>query len=269
MTEDTRLEGPPFGELVAILAKSIREETRIKSIATTVNAMGKVNWDGDARDQWTSLVDVAADRPAVLGALLPIIDDYLNGTRYYDEFLQWREKNGQSGPSGQSSRARIHQAVSDVRKSRSSLLAHNDPRKGQLYLRTMRSSIMEIKEIIEAMPDKVPSASIVLADAAEEAAAARSEILFACEEALREVDQLTIDIIEARRQSARVRQEYSGQEAFTAERSMVRHLLNDRGLVDLESQALLEVIDQQLAHLEIPVPGSALQGQAAPQRAES
>lgn len=263
MTRDARLEGSAFGKFVAILAKSLRDETKIKSIATTVNVMDKVKWDGDARDQWTSLVNVAADRPKVLDELLQVIDDNLKDTSYHDEFLRWREQSGQRG------HARLDQAVSDVRKSRNSLLAVNDPRKGQLYIRAMRSSIMDIKEIIEAVPDKVPSNPLNLAAAAEEVAAARSEILFACEDALREVDQLMIDIAEARRQSARVRQEYSGQEAFTAERSMVRHLLNDRGLVDLESQALLEVIDQQMAHLGIPVPRSDLQGQAAPpQRAE-
>jgi hypothetical protein len=262
MARDARLQGPAFGKLAMLLAKSLRDETRIRSIAISLDVEGLVNWDGDARDQWTSLINVAADRPAVLEQLLQEIDDYLKGTRYHEEFLKWRNQNVQDG------QGRLDRAVSDVRKSRNSLLAINDPRKGQLYIRAMRSSIMEIKEIIEAVPDKVPSDRLILAAAAEELAAARSEILFACEDALREVDQLMIDIAEARRQSARARQEYSGQEAFAAERSMVRLLLNDRGLVDLESQALLEVIDQQLAHLGIPVRESDLQGQAPPQRAE-
>ena len=262
MARDARLAGPAFGKLARLLAKSLRDETRIRSIAISLDVEAMVNWDGDARDQWTSLINVAADRPAVLDQLLQEIDGSLKGTRYREEFLNWRGQGSQGG------QARLDRAVSEVRKLRNSLLAVNDPRKAQLHIRAMRLSIMEIKEIIEAVPDKVPSDRLILEAAAEEVAAARSEILFACEDALREVDQLMIDIAEARRQLARARQEYSGQEAFAAERSMVRLLLNDRGLVDLESQALLEVIEQQLAHLGISVPGSDLQGQAPAQRVE-
>ena len=268
MTRDARLEGPAFRKLVSILTAAVRDETKIRTFARTLNIEGQVDWGGDAKDQWTALVDIAGDRTDAFDELLDAIDEHLKSTRYYGEFMEWR---GQGAESGRSAHGKLDAAVSDVRKSRNSLLMINDPRKGQLYLRAMRSSIMEIKEIIETVPDKAPDDSLGLAAGAEEVAAARSEILFACEGALREVDQLTIDIAEAKRQSARVRQEYSGQEAFTAERSMVRHLLHDRGLVDYESQGLLEVIGQQLIHLRIPVKGPDLQGQSVPsqpQRAE-
>jgi hypothetical protein len=271
MTGDARPE--ELNELVKILTKSMLDETTIKSFATNVGAFGRVKSDGDAGSQWTELVRFASIRPKMWPALLSMIGEYLDDTIYRDEFLGWREQyeqislNGQDDQRGQgrqSDHVIISKAVSDVRKSRSSLLALSDPRDGKQHLQTMRSSIMEIKEIIEAMPGKALSAPLTLADDTEEAAAARSEILFSCEEALREVDQLTIDILEARRYSGRVRREYSGQEAFTAERSMLRHLLNDRGLVDLESQALIEVIGQQMAHLGIPVPRADIQRDAVP-----
>lgn len=222
-------------------------------------------WDGDARDQWTSLVDLAADRPKMYAALLTAVGDYLESTIYHNEFLEWHKKYGQNTQDHQGDHARISQAVSEVRKYRSSLLALNDPRDGKLPLQGMRLSIMEIKELIEDVSVEESSESTIIANAAQEAATAKSEILLACAETLREVDQLTIDILAARRQSSRGRREYSGQEALAAEQSMVRLLLNDRVLVDLESQALLEVIDQQLAHLGIPVsrPRPAKAGGAA------
>jgi hypothetical protein len=271
MTGDARPE--ELNDLVKILTKSMLDETTIKSFATSVGAFGRVKLDGDAGSQWTELVRFASIRPKMWPALLSMIGEYLDDTIYRDEFLGWREQyeqislnaqDDQRGQGRQSDNAIISKAVSDVRKSRSSLLALNDPRDGKRHLQTMRASIVEIKEIIEGMPGKALSAPLTRADDTDEAAAARSEILFACEEALKEVDQLTIDILEARRYSGRVRREYSGQEAFTAERSMLRHLLNDRGLVDLESQALIEVIDQQMAHLGIPVPKADIQRNAVP-----
>jgi hypothetical protein len=262
MTGDARPEG--LGELIKILARGVREETKIKSIATAIEAKGMVDWDGDARDQWTSLVDVAADRPKMFRELLKEVDEHLGPTIYHNEFLEWREKYDQNTQNHQSDHARISRAVSEVRKYRSSLLALNDPRDGKLPLQAMRLSIMEIKELIEDVSAKESSEPPIITNAAREAATAKSEILFACAEALREVDQLTIDILAARRQSSRGRREYSGQEALAAEQSMVRLLLNDRVLVDLESQALLEVIDQQLAHLGIPVPGPGPAKEAVP-----
>lgn len=263
MTGDARPGG--LNELIKILARGVREESNIKSIATTIGAKGMLAWDGDARDQWTSLVDLAADRPKMYAALLTAVGDYLESTIYHNEFLEWHKKYGQNTQDHQGDHARISQAVSEVRKYRSSLLALNDPRDGKLPLQGMRLSIMEIKELIEDVSVEESSESTIIANAAQEAATAKSEILLACAETLREVDQLTIDILAARRQSSRGRREYSGQEALAAEQSMVRLLLNDRVLVDLESQALLEVIDQQLAHLGIPVsrPRPAKAGGAA------
>ena len=248
MTADTEPEGPAIGELVMILAKSIRNTAQIKAIATTAGLMGKVaGWGGDARAQWPSVLDAAKDRPAAFDEVIKSADDSLKDTIFIDEFRQWRSKRSQRGP------AQLGQAIADVRQSRASLLGVNDPRRGQLHLRAMRSSIIEIKETIEAVPDPESSPPLILATVTEEVTGARSQILSACDDALREVDQLTIDIAEARRQSARVRQESGGTEAFTAERSMVRHLLNDRGLVDTTARALLEVVEQKLAQLGLPV----------------
>jgi hypothetical protein len=265
MAEDARPEG--IGELVKILARGIREESKIKSIATTIDAMGMVDWDGDARDQWTSLVDMAAERPKMFTDLLTAVGEYLEPTIHNGKFKKWCEEYGQSTQNPQdiqSDHARITQAVDEIRKFRRSLLDLSDPRNAELPLQTMRLAIMEIKVLIEGVSVKESNEPPVIASSAQEAATAKSEIIFACSETLREVDQLTIDILAVRRRSSRSRREYSGQEALAAEQSMVRLLLNDRVRVDLESQALLEVIDQQLAHLRIPVPSLGPQRQAVP-----
>ena len=270
MTGGARPEPRVLTELIGILASSLREASTVETIATLVNAKGKVKLDGNALTQWTVLIDYAADRPTMWKELLSTIDFHMKEMYDHEKFVAWREQNDQNSGSSQNDDARIGQAVSEVQKLRSSLLALSDPRQGMVYLQTMRSSIIVIKEIIETMPGRSLSAPLILTGAAEEAAAARSEILFACKEALREVDQLTIDIFAAGRQSDRLRLEYSGQEAFTAESSMVRHLLNDRGLVDLASHVLLEVIGQQLSHLGLPVREDDFRGQGVPaQPAES
>jgi hypothetical protein len=94
MTGEARPGG--LNELVKILTNSIPDETAIKSFAAAANVMSVVNFRGTARDQWTSLVYVAADRPAAWETLLSITDEYLEGTRYYDEFLRWRERHSRT-----------------------------------------------------------------------------------------------------------------------------------------------------------------------------
>ena len=270
MTGGAKLDGSILVNLVGIVEPYVHDVSTIDTFATSVNIKSKVRTDGSIHDRLMSLMVVAADRPAAWGALIPAIDNYLEGTGGHDKFLQWRNQNGLGDQDGQDGHAKISQAVSEIRKLRGSLLAASDPRGGKVYLDAMRASIIEIKEIIEGMPGTGSSAHLILATDARESAAARGEILFCCEKALREVDQLSIDIIAAGRQSTLVQREYSGPEVFAAERSITRHLLNDRGLVDLESGALLEAIDRQLAHLGIPVPGAGISAPVvAPRPAES
>jgi hypothetical protein len=264
MTEGTRLDGLALVKLVEIVENYVHEVSTIDTFATSVNLTAFVNTSGSIHDRLTSLIKVAEGRPAAWRELIPILGNYLKDTNDYSEFLQWREQNGLGSQDGQDGQAKIRQTVSEVRKLRNSLLEISDPREGTAYLQAMRDSIIEIKVIIESMAGKASSAPRIVATAAREAAAARGEILFCCEKTLREVDQLTIDIIAAGRQSTRIQREYSGQEVFAAERSMLRHLLNDRGLVDLESGALLEVIERQMAHLGILAPGADLSEQAVP-----
>lgn len=259
MARDARLEGPRFRALVNILKEALSSDSTINTIIIQLGAKSGVSRVGSPEDQWTSLLDYAAERPEVLDELLSIIDEYLKPTVNYPKFLLWR------GLSTQSDYTKLVRAVADVRKALSSLLALSDPRQGGLSIQAMRIAIMEIKDTIESLPDKAPGGPLILPVTAGEVAAARSDVLFACGDALREIDQLVVDIEEAKHQSARARQAYGGQEAFAMNRSMTRHLLEDRGLVDLESQALLQVIGEQLAHLGIPVPEPEKPGQVAPQ----
>lgn len=253
MTGDKKPGG--LNELIMILSEGIRHDHQIESFATAIQATTLVNWQGDARARWTSLVDVAADRPTMFEALLTEADRHFQKTRFHEKFLQWRADHHPQYPqNSRDDHTRISDAVLEVRKCRSSLLIAHDPRDGKLPLQGMRLAIMEIKELIEGMPVQESSESPIIANAPPEAATAKSEILLACTQTLREVDQLTNDILAARRHTSRSRRVHSPQEALAAEQGIVRLLLNDRVEVDLESQTLLEVIDQQLAHLGIPVP---------------
>ncbi len=254
MARDVRLEGPAFNALVVILAEALPNAQRIETIATKLDTEGKVALTGTADDQWTSLLSYAGEHSGKLDELLDLLDYHLKTTRYYAQFLGWR---------GQGSHAKLDQAVSDLQIFRNTLLRVSDPRNAK-HIPEMRSSIMEIKEMIEAAPGKVTTGLNIPAATTEEVAAARGKILDACGDALKAMDQLIIDIAEAAQQSAWVRREYGGQEAFIVGRSMVRHLLEDRGRVDRGSQVLLQVMDEQLAHLEIAALGSDNQGQAAP-----
>jgi hypothetical protein len=94
MTGEARPEG--LNDLVKILTQSLPDETTIKSFATAANIMNVVNFRGTARDQWTSLVYVAADRPAAWETLLSMTDEYLENTIYYAEFFRWRERHSRT-----------------------------------------------------------------------------------------------------------------------------------------------------------------------------
>ena len=128
----------------------------------------------------------------------------------------------------------------------------------------MRSSVTEIKEMVA---DKISDPLLFAADL-EDVVAARNEVLAACRKTLTALDQLMVGIADAKRQSTQVRQAYGGQEAFIADRIMVRHLLDDRSTVDLDSQELLDAIDEHVKPLPVPASRSN-QPRQVPESAEA
>ena len=259
MARDIRLKGLAFNALVVILKEALPNPQQIGTIAIQLDAEGEVALAGNANDQWTSLLNYAGKDSKVFDELLNLIDGNLEATKYYAKFLSW---------CGRGRHDKLDQAVSDLQAFTSALLKIRDPREAQDILELLRSSIMEIKEMIAAAPGKVTSGLNMLVAITEKGAAARGKILEACGDALNAVDQLIIDIAEAEEQSAWVRREYGGQEAFIVGQSMTRHLLDDRGRVDRRSDVLLQVMNKQLAHLEITAVGSEPEQAAPQQRAE-
>jgi hypothetical protein len=254
MVRDSRVGGGAFEDLVRLLSDALGKPDQFETVATMLDLASKVSWDGDAERKWTSLLNVAAERPSELDRLLNLIEYKLKGTVYWERFLRWR---------GQASNAKLANAVADLRESRKGLLDISDPRKAQVPLGVMRSTVIELSEIA---PEKLISERPLLADDPDEVAAARSEVSDACRNTLAAVDQLMVGITDARRQSPRIRQAYGGQEAFIVERSVVRHLLDDRSVVDLESQTLLQILDERLKHLVGPISQPHSEGGVAPQQ---
>ena len=240
MARDSRVAGRALEDLVKLLSDALGKPEQIETIAIWLDLASEVSWAGNAENKWTSLLNIAAHRSSALDRLLQIVEDKLKETVYQKQFLHWR---------GQGNKAKLEQAVADLRQARKSLLDISDPRKAHVPLGVMRPTVIEISEIV---PDKLISEP-PLADDPDEAAAARSEVLDACRHTLAAVDQLMVGIGDARRQSTRIRQAYGSQEAFVVERSVVRHLLDDRSVVDLESQTLIQVLDKHLKHLEVPI----------------
>jgi hypothetical protein len=258
MPRDARLAGRSFSDLVAILCAALPDRERATTVAIKLDLTPKMAWSGDADAYWTSFLDVIAVRPEKIDELLELLDRRLQGTNDYASLQAWHGRGGQG---------KLSQAITDLRRSKRELLTLSDPRKpqAQVPLRVMRSAVTEIKEIVT---DKFASDSLLLAADAENVASVRSEVLAACRRTLTTLDQLMVGIADAKKNSTEVRQAYGGQEAFVTDRIMVRHLLEERSAVDLDSQTLLDVIDEHLKHLHIPAQHSNQTGQGIPESVE-
>jgi hypothetical protein len=255
---DARLAGSSFSDLVDILCAALADQGRAKTLTIKLDLVPEIAWADNPDAYWTSLLDIVAVRPEKVDELLDLLDKQFKGTTHHDKLQAWRGRGQHHG---------LSQAIADLRRSRRELLTHSDPRKtqAQVPLRVMRSSVTEIKEIVT---DKLASDSLLLAADPENVADARNEVLAVCRKMLTTLDMLMVSIADAKKQSTEVRQAYGGQEAFGADRFMVRYLLEERSAVDLDSQTLLDVIDKNLKHLQIPAPHSNQPGEVIPQSAE-
>lgn len=254
---DSRLEGMAFSNLVGIMRDALGQPEQAKTLATKLDLTQETDWSGDADAYCTSLLSAVGIRPGKLDELLRLLDEKLHGTINYGRLQTWRGSGGHD---------KLGQAIEDLRQSRRDLLTQSDPRKAQAQvpLRAMRSSVTEIKEIVA---DKISDPLLFAADL-EDVVAARNEVLAACRKTLTALDQLMVGIADAKRQSTQVRQAYGGQEAFIADRIMVRHLLDDRSTVDLDSQELLDAIDEHVKPLPVPASRSN-QPRQVPESAEA
>jgi hypothetical protein len=255
---DPRLAGRSFSDLVAILCAALGEPEQARTLATKLDLTPKIAWSGDADAYWTSFLDTIAVRPEKIDELLELLDQRFQGTNDYASLQAWRGHGGHG---------KLSQAITDLRRSKRDLLTVSDPRKpqAQVPLRVMRSAVTEIKEIVT---DKFASDSLLFAADAESVAAVRSEVLAACRRTLTTLDQLMVGIADAKKNSTEVRQAYGGQEAFVIDRIMVRHLLEERSAVDLDSQTLLDIIDEHLKHLQIPAQDFNQTRQGMPEHVE-
>jgi hypothetical protein len=236
-----------FSNLVGIMRSALRQPEQAQTMAIKLDLTDTDTVLSGAPDDYcTSLLNAVAIRPGKLDDLLVLLDEKLRGTADHNLLQTWRGRGGHN---------KLAQAIADLRQSKKDLLTHSDPRTPQarVPLRIMRSAVSEIKEIVA---DKVVSDPLLFAADPEEVVAARSEVLAACRKTLTALDQLIVGIADAKLQSKQFRQAYGGQEAFVADRIMVRHLLDDRSTLDADSQDLLDAIEEHLKRVPAPAPQS-------------